>query len=138
LPGVWWPTAEDAPQFETGDQAHHILDPILRQYNGIIWSLQGNADAFEPVFDTINYPNDPREYMEGEPWAIGFMQGVALCQHDWQPFFDETQGRGWRRLLHLLGTAEVTPADEALTRWPDQREELARQIPASIAAIYRY
>jgi uncharacterized protein len=137
LPGVWWPTAEDAPQFETGDQAHHILDPILRQYNGIIWSLQGNADAFEPVFDTINYPNDPREYMEGEPWAIGFMQGVALCQHDWQPLLMKHKAAGGS-VPCIWCTAEVTPADEALTRWPDQREELARQIPASFAAIYRY
>lgn len=138
LPGVWGPEAEDAPQFGTREQAQHILDLILRHYNGIIWSLQGDADAFEPVFDTVTYPDDPREHIEGEPWALGFMQGVALCQQDWQPLFDESQGRELLRPLHLLGAEKVLPEEEALTRWPDQREKLAKQIPMSISAIYRY
>ena len=122
---LWWPETEDAPQFDTTEQAQHILDLILRHYNGIIWILQGDADAFEPLFDTVTYLDDPREYIEAEPWAHGFMQGVALCQQDWQPLFDETQGRELLRPLHLLGAEEVISEEEALTRWPDQREKLA-------------
>jgi uncharacterized protein len=114
------------------------LDLILRHYNEIIWILQGDADAFEPVFDTVTYPDDLREYIEAEPWAHGFMQGVALCQQDGQPLFDETQGRELLRPLHLLGAEEVISEEEALTRWPDQREKLAKQIPMIISAIYRY
>jgi uncharacterized protein len=107
--------------------------------NGIVWSLQHNPDAFEPVFDTMTYPDDnPREYIDGEMWAHGFMQGVALRRQDWQALFDDAQGREWLRPLHLLGAEVVTPDEEELTHGPDQREELAKQIPASVAAIYRY
>src|SRR5258708_29900448 len=110
----------------------------LRHMNGIIWSLQNNPDAYEPVFDIVSYPNDPREYIEGEMWAPGFMQGIALCRQDWHPVFDDAQGQEWLRPLRLLGADDVTPEEDALTRWPAQREELAKQIPANITAIYSY
>ena len=138
LPGVWGPEEEDTPHFETMDQAQYVFDLILRHYNGIIWSLQGDANAFEPVWDTVAYPDDPHEYIEGEPWALGFMQGVSLCRQDWQPLFDDLQGQAWLRPLHLLGADDVTPEEEDLTRWPAQREALTRQIPSSIAAIYHF
>ncbi len=138
LPGVWGPEEEDTPHFETMDQAQYVFDLILRHYNGIIWSLQDDADAFEPVWDTVTYPDDPHEYIEGEPWALGFMQGVSLCRQDWQPLFEDLQGQAWLRPLHLLGADDVTPEEEDLTRWPAQREALTRQIPSSIAAIHRF
>ncbi|MGB8337457.1 MAG: UPF0149 family protein [Burkholderiales bacterium] len=138
LPGVWGPTEDDAPAFETMQQAQRILELIMRQMNGIIASLQHDPDAFEPLFNSMTYPDDPREYMDGEMWAHGFMQGIALSQQDWQPLFVDEQGRDWLRPLHLLGAEEVTPDEELITSWPDQREELARQIPTSVAAIYRY
>uniref|UniRef100_UPI003F493C24 UPF0149 family protein n=1 Tax=Cupriavidus yeoncheonensis TaxID=1462994 RepID=UPI003F493C24 len=138
LRGVWGPTEDDLPHFETQDQAQHILDLIMRHYNGIIWSVQGDAEAFEPVFDVVSYPDDPQEYVEGEAWAHGFMQGIKLCQEDWQPIMDDANGREWLRPIHLLGADNVAAEEEALTRWPAQREELANQIPARIAAIYRY
>jgi uncharacterized protein len=139
LPGVWGPTADDAPAFDTLQQAQRVMELIMRQMNGIVWSLQHNPDMFEPLFNIMTYPDDnPREYIDGEMWAHGFMQGVALRRQDWQALFDHAQGREWLRPLQLLGAEEVTPDEEELIRWPDQREELAKQIPASVAAIYRY
>ena len=138
LPGIWGDTSEDVPHFENAEQAQHILDLILRHYNGIIWSLQNDADAFEPLFDTNTYPDDSREYVDGEAWAYGFMQGLERSRPDWQSLFDEPQGRAWLRPLYLLGANDVSPEEEELTRLPAQREEISKQIPASVAAIYRY
>ena len=42
------------------------------------------------------------------------------------------------RPLHLLGADEVTKEEDKLTRTPAQREKLAKQIPAGLAAIHRY
>lgn len=137
LPGVWGPGKDSAPDVETTDQAQRILDLILRFYNGIILRLS-NPDGFEPVFDKAAYGRDAHEYIEAEPWAIGFMDGVALRRQSWQPLFDDPKGREWLRPLHLLGAANLTSEEETLTRWPYQREELAKKIPANISAIYRY
>jgi uncharacterized protein len=137
LPGVWGPRKDDAPNFETIEQAQHIVSLILRYYNSITLRLR-DPEAFEPMFDKVAYRSDAREYIEGEPWALGFMDGVTVCRHSWQPLFNDTKGQEWVRPLHLLGADNLTPEEEALTRWPQQREELAKQIPASIAAICRY
>jgi hypothetical protein len=50
-------------------------------------------------FPNYAYPNDPREYIEGEMRAHGFMQGIALCRLDWHPVFDHAQGQQWLRPL---------------------------------------
>jgi uncharacterized protein len=138
MSGIWGDGEEDAPHFATLEQAKHIMELILRHYNGIIWSLEDDPDGFEPVFNTMTYPDDPHEYLDGEMWAYGFMRGIGLSREDWQPLFEDKKGQGWLRPLILLGADEVTPEEDALVRWPNQREEIAKQIPQSIAAIYRY
>lgn len=138
LPKVWGPKVSDEPAFETMEQAQHILDLILRHMNGILESLRHDADAHVPIFDTLVYENDLREYVDGEMWAHGFMAGISLCRKDWQPFFDDPDAMAVLRPMHLLGSDDITPEETALTETPEQREEIGKQIPASVARIYRY
>jgi len=138
LPGVWGPRVSDEPAFETMEQAQHVLDLILRHMNGIVESLRRDADAHEPVFDTLVYPDNPREYIDGEMWAHGFMAGIALCRRDWQPFFDKRDSEEMLHPIYLLGSDDITPEEIVLTETPEQREEIGKQIPASLARIYRY
>ena len=42
------------------------------------------------------------------------------------------------RPIRLLGADELTETEEALTRWPAQREEFTEQLAGSVAAIYRF
>ncbi|HEX5337266.1 MAG TPA: UPF0149 family protein [Gallionella sp.] len=138
LPTVWGPRVSDEPAFETMEQAQHVLDLILRHMNGIVESLQRDPDAHQPIFDTLVYTDNPREYADGEMWAYGFMTGIALCRKDWQPFFDDPEAAQALRPIYLLGADDVTEEEEALTETPEQREEIGKQIPASISQIYRY
>lgn len=138
LPMVWGPKVSDEPAFETMEQAQHVLDLILRHMNGIVESMRRDVDAHQPIFDTVVYENDPREYTDAEMWAHGFMTGIALCRKDWQPFFDESDAAEVLRPIHLLGSDDVAPEELALTETPGQREEIGRQIPASVAGICRY
>jgi uncharacterized protein len=138
LPGIWGASEDDAPEYESIEQAQRILELVMRHMNGIIWTLQYDAEAFDPLLDSMVYPEDPREYVEGEMWAYGFMQGIELCRQDWQPLFDNPTAREALRPIRLLGADELTEADEALTRWPAQREELTKQLAGSVAAIYRF
>ena len=138
LPGIWGQGREDAPEFETMEQAQRILDLITRHMNGIVWSFQDDPDGFEPMFDMVTFDNDPKEYLDAEMWAYGFMQGLALSREDWQPLFNDSKAAAALRPIHLLGAEEVSEAEDRLTRTPAQREKLAKQIPAGLAAIYRY
>jgi uncharacterized protein len=74
----------------------------------------------------------------GEMWAYGFMQGLALCRQDWQALFDDPRGPTWLNPIRLLSGDDVSEEEMTLIRTPAQREELALQIPASLAAIYRF
>ena len=138
LPGVWGPTEEHAPEFQSPEQAQHIFELILRHMNGIIWSLQRDEGDFDPLFDITTYPNNPHDYEDGEMWAYGFMQGIELCRADWQPMFDDPEAMKALRPIYLLGSDEPTEEENALTRWPDQREALAKQIPTSVGSLFRY
>ena len=136
LPGIWGSSEEHKPRFESMKQAEHILQLILRHMNGIIWMLQDDPEGFEPVLSAFKYRN--REYMDGEGWAYGYMQGLALSREQWQPFFDDPNNREILKPIHLLGFDEITPEEELLTKTPKQREKLTMQIPTCVAQIYRY
>lgn len=138
LPRVWGPTAKDEPIFDTIAQAERITGLIMRQLNGIIWSLQHDPDVFEPIFDTVVYPDSPRKYTNGEMWAYGYMTGISLCRQNWKVFFEEPNSAEILRPIYLLGADDVSQEDEELTKTPEQREELSEQIPASVAWIYRF
>jgi uncharacterized protein len=138
LPRVWGPTAEDAPKFASEAQSKKITDLITRHMSAIVWSLQQDAEHFEPVFDMQVYEGDEREYMDGEMWAHGFMIGINMQRDSWKSMFESKQGPVALRPIYLLGAPEVTEEEEELVKTPAQREELSRQIPASIGWIYKF
>jgi uncharacterized protein len=138
LPAVWGSTPEDAPDFESIEQAQHLFGLMMRHYNGIIQTLEHDPESIAPLLNINRYPDDPHEYLDGEAWAGGFMDGIGLRRTDWQPLFDDAQGKALLRPIYLLGAEEVSDEDELLVRWPNQREQLSEQIPDSIASIYRF
>ncbi len=116
LPAVWGPTPEDAPHFESMEQAQHIFGLLMRHYNGIIQTLEHDPESIVPVLNVNHYPDDPHEYLDGEGWAHGFMDGVALRRADWQPLFDDAQGKIWLRPIYLLGAEQVSAEEELLVQ----------------------
>jgi uncharacterized protein len=136
LPGIWGPSEQDRPTFKTKIQAQRIHELIIRHMNSIIWSLHDDPDAYEPIFGARIY--ESQEYIDAEMWAYGYMLGVELCREQWQPLLDDPNGPIVLLPIYLLGADNVTTEEELLTKTPIQREELAKQIPASVAWIYRY
>jgi len=120
------------------EQAQRIMGLILRHMNGIVWTIEHDPEAFGPMMSTRIDPNDRREYLDGEMWAYGFMDGVELLRKDWDPLFNDPAGREALRPIHLLGAENPKAEDLALIQTPDQRKRLSEKIPASIAAIYRF
>jgi uncharacterized protein len=138
IPGIWGPEPDDAPAFESKENAQRIMGLIIQLFNGIIETLEKDPDSLAPVFGRHEFPGDPHVYLDAEPWALGFMQGLHLCRPAWQPLFDDPNGQVLLRPLHLLGSLDLSGEEEALVLNPDQREVLSKQIPDSIAVIYSY
>jgi uncharacterized protein len=138
IPRVWGPTAADAPVFESDAQAERITDLLTRHLNAIVWSLQQDAEHFEPVFDMQVYEGDEHEYMDGEMWAHGYMIGIDMQRDSWKALFDSSHGPVALRPIYLLGAPEVTEAEEELVKTPAQREELSKQIPAIVGWIHKF
>ena len=135
LPGVWGSHEDDAPEFESTAQAGRIMSLLLRHMNSIVGEFEADPAAFEPMFDTREYRG--RDYVCGEAWASGFMQGVELVREDWQPLYDTAGMADAIRPLRLLSSAHLTP-EEDLIRTPPKRERLARKIPQSLVEIHAF
>lgn len=136
--GIWGKLEEDAPHFENIEEAHRIMQLIIRHYNEIIWSLEHDADSHEPIFDVFVFEDKSEQFIDAEMWATGFMDGLALCRADWQPLFDDPRGREWLNPIRLLGGDDLSETEMALVQNPAQREELGKLIQASVASIYRF
>lgn len=138
MPRVWGPTAQDVPTFESAAQAERVVELITRHMQAIGWSLNQAPEHFKPVFDLQVYEGDEREYMDGEMWAHGFMTAVDMQRDDWKALSESKFGLEILRPIYLLGAPDVTEAEEALVSTPEQREELSKKIPASVALIYKF
>ena len=128
---VWGPSNEDAPTFESDAQSERVIGLITRHLNAIVWNLQQEPDFFEPVFDLQVYVDDDREYVDGEMWAHGYMTGINMHRDSWKALFESKHGVEVLQPIRLLGSADVSPEEEELTKTPVQREELSKPIPAS-------
>ena len=134
--GVWG--LDEAPDFDSPEEAQHIIELILRLMNSIVTDFNDNPDDIAPLFVTSTDLDDTFEYTDALLWTQGFLQGLALCRNDWQPFFDDAKGNNVLRPIYLLGSDDVTLEEEALTETPAQKEELAQHVIESLAWIYRF
>ncbi|OTP68754.1 MULTISPECIES: UPF0149 family protein [Burkholderiaceae] len=137
IPGIWGPSPEDEPAFESVEQTQHIFNLVFRHFNNIVSTFERDPESIAPLFN-INRFDDHHEYLDAESWAHGFMRAIDLRRSAWQPLFDDARSADWLRPLYLLGADDVSEEDELLVRSPAQREQLSEQIPDRIVSIYRY
>lgn len=135
---VWGPTAEDAPTFASKAEEETITDLLTRHLNATVWSLNQELESFEPIFDMNVYEGDEHEYLDGEMWAHGYMSGIAMQRDNWQKLFAARHATEVLRSIYLLGSPDITEAEETLIETPAQREALSKTIPASVNAIYKF
>lgn len=87
LPWIWdMEEGCDVPSFASIEQANHILQLVMRYYNGVLDAI-GNDD-FSPLFYTLAQP-DGSEFFDAEGWCEGFMRGVYLFGEPWAEIFEK-------------------------------------------------
>ncbi len=138
LPKVWGASEKDEPNVDNSVQRERITSLIMRHMSNLVVNLQQDPDCCEPIFDSAVYPESPREYVDGELWAYGFMTAINLQREDWQAAFADPEIMEILRPIYLLGTENLTEDEEALIETPEQREELSHLVPASVAGLYRF
>lgn len=77
---------EQGPSFASIEQANHIMQLVMRYYNGVLDAI-GN-DNFAPLFYTLAQP-DGSEFFDAEGWSEGFMRGVYLFSEPWMDIFEK-------------------------------------------------
>ena len=138
LPGIWGAGPGHAPTFQSAEQGQRILELIARHCNGIRWALNYDPDDIDPIFDTVSFQDKSREYLDGEMWAYGFIQGIALVRDAWQPLFEDSGAMDALMPIYILGGDNPTPEQQSLSDTPAKREKLTEQFPASIGALWRF
>jgi uncharacterized protein len=78
MPSEWLPVVwgEEAPEFESEQQAQHAMDLIMGHYNDIIRQLERNR--YNPIYDI-----ERDDAILWEMWIEGFWKAVRLRPQDW-------------------------------------------------------
>lgn len=138
LPPIWGHTEAQGmmPAGQSLEQINRILLLSMRHFNSIIAALEDEPPDVFPYWCVVNF--DGREFDDAESWAWGFVQGVDLCRADWRSLLETEQGQAWYRPIGLLGETDFGAEQDALTRTPEQRAELALQIPEAVLALHAH
>jgi uncharacterized protein len=135
LPKVWG-TEEVLPPTDSPEELARMVSLIGRHLNSIIVGLESNPRMVSPSWGWEDGVEPP--CMDAEGWAMGFVEGVRLCWDDWQPLLNSPEGQGWIKPIGLLGVKNYASNQRELTRTPQSRDQLARQIPEAVLNIYAF
>ena len=138
LPGVWGPDATHAPQFQSAVQEQRIMELIMRHASALRWALDYDPDGLDCIVDTATYQDKSRDYLDGEMWAYGFIEGIALARAAWQPLFDDAAAMDALLPIYILGADDITPEQQAQSDTPAKREQLTEQFGTSIGTLWRF
>ncbi len=138
LPKVWG--REDGGMMPPADdlaQVNHLLGLVMRHFNSIVFGFRQRPPFVAPLWGTVQY-EDLGEFDDAEMWAYGFCEGVKLNPAAWQPLMNDPQSARWYRPIGLLGDEDFSPDQDALTRTPEQRQALTKEIEACLTKIHAY
>lgn len=138
LPKVWGQDDGNMrPPTDDEKQVNHLLGLVMRHFNSIVFGFGQRPPFVEPLWGTTQY-DALGEFEDAEMWAYGFCEGVNLNRMAWQPMLSDPQGARWYRPIGLLGEDDFSPDQDELTRTPEQRQALAREIEGGLKKIHAY
>lgn len=132
LPWIWdMEEGCDVPAFASMEQANHIMQLLMRYYNGVLDAI--GRDTFAPLLYTLPQ-QDGSEFYDAEGWCEGFMRGVFLFNEPWMEIFEKHPE--FLAPMVLLGTEHGW---EALEKSPDIRQatqDAYESIADCVAVLY--
>lgn len=135
LPRIWGPSAKDAPKFRTPKEMERITGLIARFNNEIAMTFEVAPKDFEPLFS--QFDADGHQYIDGEPWAWGFWEGMQMRAQDWDAAWESDLGP-LLQPIYLLGAEELEDDEMPLVDTPAKVHRLSLEIEAALPEIRRY
>ena len=129
MPSEWMAVVwgDEAPVFDSVEQAQAISDLIMGHYNDIIRQLDRNH--YSPIYDT-----DIDDIIMWETWIEGFVQAARLRPDAWR-VFALNEDADLQRALFVLGRLKQLATIPTLDIKPlDMDEELENLVPDLIPA----
>lgn len=125
MPSEWMPVVwgEDAPVFDTMEQAQTVNDLIMGHYNDIIGQL--DRDKYSPVYDI-----DIDDSFLWETWMEGFWKAMTLRPDAWLSF---GEGNPHKALSTFMRLHEIATTPRTKLEPMDIDEELENLAPDLIA-----
>jgi uncharacterized protein len=114
-PSRWLPLVWGAGvQWESDQQAEHVMSLILRHANGILFYLRDEPELFEPLLYERELDGEAVAVID--EWCTGFVRAIALDQEAWRPLMESEAGDEMLYPILLFGTEAGA---EELQRHPE-------------------
>lgn len=135
LPAVWGGDGEGSAPFSSQKQRKRAAVLVLRQLRDIDRQLQGDGNAWQPVFSIADA--DDRELVDAEDWCAGFLHATVLDSAGWGALFDDARAGPALLPIALLGADEagLTSAERIRLADPAQRDALSRAVVDAVLAL---
>lgn len=135
VPSTWLPVifGGEMPEWETLDEAEHVMSLVFRHLNGIVATLMEEPDEFEPLYALLEHDDGSEEEM-AEPWCLGYMRAVGMNPESWMSVLGEPDGPDHPLSpMILLGTDMVLEIREAAQREGEDVEGLLTHMKETLA-----
>lgn len=141
-PSQWLPVALGTlpgaeHDWTSTDELHHVLSLMLRINNEIVYELQNDPDAFEPMW--LEGKVGRTTYRFAEEWAFGFVEGTTFFQQDMLALEGTDMERFMQPFFQLVAALiAANETDTNLNKGIKARQKIVDQLPGAVIALYRY
>lgn len=135
LPHVWGADEKAIPTFKNEKDYEHIVGLIARYMNEIAITMEVAPKEYEPLF--CEHEWDGKPVIDGEAWAWGFNEGMALREDAWDPIF-ESNLAPLMHPIYLLGAEEIEEEEMVLVDNPLKCHKLAIEVESAIPEIHKF
>lgn len=133
LPFVWDEEEGSQMEWESMDEANHILGLLMGYFNSIIADFQHDPPTFSPLV----YQNRAGEPIL-EDWCFGFMVGVRLSPKPWDQLALDPEMEDAFGVIAIHGTPEGWKALEKEKNRKISQERWLEILTDSVLLIHEY
>jgi uncharacterized protein len=135
IPLIW---GRGEPEFESLEDANHILQLITRLLNSTITILENDPEDFVPILYQMDGADGEQNVGE-EEWCEGFALGMQLRLEEWKPALSKEQVALWLMPIAAFTDAEAMADFTSRSEGPRlTREDLSAMIPLCVTHLYDY
>ena len=127
-----WGGEGNEPDWESVEQAEHILSLMLRHMNTTSLVLMESPEDFEPIFMEGEF--EGQSFLQVDDWCGGDVRGVQLCGTRWQEMSEEME----RELSPILVFGMEDGLDYLTGATDEQIEALQQEVAPAARRLHAY